>query len=467
MVKQGDVQRLLSATNRWWRDPIGWTDVDPDLREAAEAPYDYVPCPLDDLVSGGLYVLRGPRRVGKSVEVKRAIRALLLADVEPRRIVHVSVDGWRAGNLGLLVDAATQLTPDHGERFWFIDEITSIPDGWPDRIKWLRDNDARFRRDTVVLTGSSASSLTSSVKALADRRGQATDPDRVLLPMGFRTFADLTGPDPLPDEVVGLRLADLTQAVLRAATSRLVPWLDQLVMAWESYIQIGGFPRAVSRWIVHREVDEALRRGLLDVIAGDAFGRADWSRTQTMGFLDRLVAGLGSPANHTAIAEDIRVSPATVSRRLDDLREAFVIWTAYREDQMRPKLRAQEKVFFTDPIYARLTYDGPPDLTTLSEQQLGMSLLRHIEARHPGRYLDGDRVMHHRTATRKEVDFVSPDLGDLAIESKYVDGRWRAEAATLRASRWRGIVATRSVLDLDDADVMAIPTAMLAWLVDT
>ena len=60
MVKQGDVQRMLVATNRWWRDPRGWSRDDPDLREADDAPFRYSAGVLDDLAPGGLYVLRGP-----------------------------------------------------------------------------------------------------------------------------------------------------------------------------------------------------------------------------------------------------------------------------------------------------------------------------------------------------------------------------------------------------------------------
>jgi uncharacterized protein len=206
--------------------------------------------------------------------------------------------------------------------------------------------------------------------------------------------------------------------------------------------------------------------GLLDVVHGDAFANADWSRTQTIAFLARLTDGLASSTNHTAIAEDIDSSPATVRRRLDDLREAFIVWPSYREDALKPKLRAQEKVYFTDPIYTQLAPGARLDLTTLSEQQLGMALLRGLEHDMPGSYTDFARVLHHRTATRKEIDFVGPDFGGAALESKYVDGRWRREAQTLQASSWRGIVATRSELNLDDPQVVAIPTALLAWLVD-
>ena len=62
-MKRGEAQQTLIATNRWWRDPDGWPRSDPDLREASEAPFDYRAGVLANLAAGGLYVLRGPRRV--------------------------------------------------------------------------------------------------------------------------------------------------------------------------------------------------------------------------------------------------------------------------------------------------------------------------------------------------------------------------------------------------------------------
>ena len=97
---------------------------------------------------------------------------------------------------------------------------------------------------------------------------------------------------------------------------------------------------------------------------------------------------------------------------------------------------------------------GAPDPSALSEQQLGMALLRSFERDHPGSYMKFDRVLHHRTRTRKEIDFVGPGLVGIAIESKYVDGRRQRDAQILVASGWRGIVATRSELNLDDRWMM-------------
>ena len=183
--------------------------------------------------------------------------------------------------------------------------------------------------------------------------------------------------------------------------------------------------------------------------------------------MHRIGRGLCAPVNISAVADDIGVSSSSVQRRLDELREAFVVWPCYQEDALRPKLNAQAKVYFTDPVYARLEVDVPLDSSVLSEQQLGTALWRSLERARAGSYLGYDRILYHRTRTRREIDFVGPDLGGWAVESKYVDGRWRRDAQTLLASRWRGIVATRSELNFDDPEVAAVPAAMLAWLLDT
>ena len=465
-MKRGEIQQRLADTNRWWVSPDDWMKDDPDLREAAEALFSrpYTAGVLDDLTLGGLYVLRGPRRVGKSVEVKRTIERLVSSGTEPRRIVHMSVDGWSAADLGRLVGAASHMTPGEGPRWWFIDEIT---DGWPERVKWLRDNDRRFRRDTVVLTGSSSSRLRESIGVLAGRRGRAAAPDRVLLPMGFRSFARLATGRGLPEEVDRLRIADLTASRLSAAAYETAPWLHTLAEAWEDYLQVGGFPAAVAGFLTSPVAAPTLEAELLRVISGDAFSRSRISDLQTNALLGRLTKGLCSLVNVADLSRELELSQPTVQRRIDDLREAFVLWPAPRERNELPYLRARQKLYFTDPIYTRLVPGARLDLTVLSEQQLGMTLLRNLERDHPGSYVQFDRVLHHRSRTGAEIDFAGRDFGGAVIESKYVDGGWRRGAArTIKASGRRGIVATRTEINLEDPEVCAVPTAVLAWLLD-
>jgi hypothetical protein len=99
--------------------------------------------------------------------------------------------------------------------------------------------------------------------------------------------------------------------------------------------------------------------------------------------------------------------------------------------------------------------------------QLGMALHRRLTA--GGADWDGDQgVFHVRTPSRKEIDFVSAALDGAAIEGKYTEGgNWKGDAATVDASAFEGVLATRNVLDSKSAGAWAVPAGMLSYLLDT
>ena len=465
-MKTGYIQKELLRTNRWWSEGSTWTRDDEDLKRASLAPLRYTAGVLDNLTPGGLYTLSGPRRVGKSVAVKQTIKKLLDDGAPPASIAHMSVDGWRVGDLSDLVSSVQQVSPWKGRRYWFIDEITGVLGKWPHRIKWLRDNHPGFGKDTVVLTGSSSSGLRTAMGVLGGRHGPASDPYRVLLPMGFRSFATQIVSRNLPDNVGPLCVSDLRRPNLEEATYQLVTWMNDLTQAWEIYLQVGGFPEGVAGYLGASPV--RLSGELFRIISGGAFRRAQMSDLQSRILLRLLTGGLRSPANIADLARELDVMSVTMKQRIDELRESFVIWPAHRERRGQAQLRARFKIYFTDPIYARLADDDWLDLSVLSEQQLGMVLLRNLERSFPGSYIGFERVLYHRTEAGTEIDFAGPDFGGVAIESKYVDDGWRrGTLRTLKASPWEGIVATRGLIDLNDPDVAAVPAAFLAWLLDT
>jgi hypothetical protein len=59
----------------------------------------------------------------------------------------------------------TWLRGEPGERLWVIDEITGVQGPWPEHVKRLRDGDAHFSADTVILTGSSSARFASEFGA--------------------------------------------------------------------------------------------------------------------------------------------------------------------------------------------------------------------------------------------------------------------------------------------------------------
>lgn len=472
-MNDGQLRRLLTDRSTWWRNE-NWRRADLDLHGAAEAPFVYEPESLADLRPPGLYVLRGPRRVGKSVEVKRAVSSVIEAGDNPRLVFFCSCDGLTAQDVRRLIAVGQGDTETlSGERYWFLDEITAVP-GWATAIKELRDGDPVFRKSCVVLSGSSARDLHEATKALAGRRGEVSDSDRLLLPMGFRSFClSIGGFDSLPDAT--LRPLDLFGAAGEKAISDLLPFFSELDRAWQSYLRVGGFPRAVSDFVRTADVSDAFVDALWAVIAGDGFQGAGISDGKAVALLERLAIGLADPLNASAAARDVGFSDHhRVEARIDSLEMALMVWRCHRVAGELPNLRAQEKVYFVDPLIARLAHlrddrRQAPDESRLTEQQLGLALLRSASRRGPESLLEASTVMFERTPSRAEIDFVGPRLG-VPFESKYVDGPWRRSARTLRAGGG-GILATRTVFELEDrsdaSPVWAVPVGILAWLLDS
>ncbi len=472
-MRRGEIQQQVAVSNLWRVRPNDWHHEDPDLRDASKAPFEYSAGVLSDLCRGGLYVLLGPRRVGKSVEMKLTIQRLLKEGADPRCVVHLAVDGWTARDLDRGVNAVYSLTPSNSHITWFVDEITSIKDGWPARIKWLRDNHPRFRDDTVVLTGSSSSNLNESLSALAGRRGPTSVPDRVLLPFGFRTFADLIHGEAPLTSVERINLSRVTSHELQDAVLAVSGWMHTLISAWDLYLHVGGFPQAVTEFLDTRLPDTNLPRTLRRIIGADAFARARISELQTDVLLRLLQQRIGAPINRSRLAREIDVSPDTARRHLDRLRDSFITWpmhqaTVGREGTLRPQPRSQSKVYFTDPAYFRFgTPHAALDMTKATEQQLGVALSRSFEHHEGGRYLMFDRLMFGRTASGAEIDFVGPGLGDWVVESKFSENvRLGRVGQTIRSTTRPGIVVTTDMIDLSNPDLLAIPAGVFAYLID-
>lgn len=472
-TKVGILAETLASLNPWWRTAT-WEGDDPDLRSARQSGLAYSSDVLANLQSGGLYVLRGPRRVGKTVAAKQAIARLIHEGVPALSIVRFAADGTAASDLRSIVQRVTLPAPPPGQqRFWFIDEVTGATGEWPATVKWLRDNDPSFSEATVVITGSDAEALTGAIGLWAGRRGEATQRDRVLLPMGFRTFVRLVWPG-VP-ETPRLPLADLRTSGARDAFAGLQPWLADLRRCWDLYLGYGGYPISVAAAKRGERTPGWFLDDIFTVIFKDVFRESRASVTATTDIVARLMEGMGSPANLTTIAMDTDMAPTTVTRHLSYLRNGYLAWVCPQRSprQWMALAGAQSKVYAVDPLVARLSHLKNParddlDPTLLNEMMLGMAIRRAMVA--AGQEWEGDdQLFYWRTPTRKEIDFVSSALGGSAIEAKFVDdGRWKGEARTVEASEWRGVVATRSVLDTSEQDgAWAVPSGVLAYLLDT
>jgi uncharacterized protein len=470
-INEGEVGRAVRRDSPWWSD-AAWVDRDRDLRAAGQSGLNYDPTPLGGMVPDGLYLLYGPRRVGKTVAIKRTIQRLLSTEVDPLRVVRVSVDGWKANRLGTLHDYVTRVaTTSIGSatRYWFIDEITSTQGEWWSVIKDLRDNTS-FGDDCVVLTGSSNRNLDEAIKAFAGRRGSAINPDRCLLPMTFRQFcASLGGVD---HSISALRPDELRSDLARDVWHSLVPVTDDLVAAWQAYLEVGGYPKAVGDWRTRNHIEPSTWGALWDVVRGEAV-TDQVNEAAVASVMGGIARRLTSTFAVRPTAEDLGMRHETLERRIDALIQAFLVWRCPAAD---PHGRAdhgrQSKLYFLDPLIARipelLTKAAAVDITHLNEQQLGVALSAWNERAHSGSIRSGGWVTHHRSG-QAEIDFVGrcADNGERAttLDGKYISGSWKRDALSIRNSTFgSGILATRDVLSLDPEDpVWAVPASFIAY----
>ncbi|WP_086055629.1 AAA family ATPase [Protofrankia coriariae] len=431
------------------------------------------PC-LDGLVNGGLYLLRGPRRVGKTVAVKQTIVDLVGRGTPPQTIVRIAADAWSAEDLRTVVqNTALPPVPPGTTRWWLFDEITGTTGDWAAQIKWLRDNDPEFALATVVLTGSSAAGLTTASGVLAGRRGRIDHGDRTLLPLGFRTFARLLRPH-LPG-VPAVDLARLRGDTARTAYAELLPWLDDLVIAWETYLMYGGFPIAVAAARAGTPVPAWFVDDVFNVVFRDAFAASQRSQTSTAALMERLMQSMAAPANMSRIGADLDLKHDVVARHIRYLGDAYLLWHCPQkaERAWTARERAQDKLYAIDPLVARLAHLRNParsdiDITVLTEMQTGLALQRCAYAHGTG-WAEDLFLFHLRASSRREIDFVAEQLAGTAVESKYVEGgAWRGATATISAAGYGGLMVTRNVLDTrDENGPWAIPAGILCYLIDT
>jgi predicted AAA+ superfamily ATPase len=487
-VRDDELRRLLSLSNPWWGtaagggDRLAWTADQRllagrsryDLGYRSDILSDIAAEPLDD----SLVILTGPRRVGKSVAMLDAVATLCARrDIDPRQLIHVPCDGMKDRDLRRVITLARALTASadldgQRRRAWFFDEISDVL-GWTSVLKQARDL-STFGDDTVIATGSRwAGNEAVHGHLIAGRAGTAGRRRvRQLLPMSFGDYIAATNSS-LPQ--VPPCPADIQSPAAEAALREVEFLVDAYDLAWQDYLTSGAFPRAVAEYARSGRVSEAFVRDLLGWLRTDIDPDAPQESVPLL--LAEIAARASSPFNVRAAAESLRYgSRGILDRRIARLVNSYAALRCHqRDDSGRLVVGAQSKLYLVDPVLAWVAcHSSPglpnPDFTTLTESALAVALARRIEAADEGRWPDDDTIGYARTRSGSEVDFCPVRIPGAAgpamttpIESKWVDAGWRGDSRNLHGKYGAGVVATKSVLDLDQP-VWAVPAPLVALL---
>ncbi|MHB1500015.1 MAG: ATP-binding protein [Candidatus Dormibacteria bacterium] len=474
----------IIRANPWWRGQ-GWEAGDPHLQRLAGQPARLPAPEVDaiDLITPSLHIVRGPRQVGKSTDLKLIVQRSLREGRRPESILYLALDlleGQPFPELVRTVRRAGQLASVLSWGLLLLDEVTTVP-RWRLALKALWDEGA-IDRSVTICTGSSAVDLArAESESLAGRRGEGVD--WLVLPQDLGAFARAVVRSlPAPP---GLDVEEITSADGQLLMLDMHRHLPDLRLALERYLRFGGLPAAVAeasrglagpseatRRVLHDSLLLEIRRKGASVPAADAL-------------LERLMRSLGSRVSWQRMAEEMTVplggkrarhTTATDRRTLQDYIQllatgyfALVVY-CWRQDSGTADLSKDKKVYFGDPLLHTITADRvglAPNPHAQVENALAVHLFRRYEPqeRQPGTFAAPDRLHVWGTKTGGEIDFVcGPRSAIHAVEVADWERLNRQKATgPMRALPGRpSLVATKDHLEFSTS-MNLVPAALVLW----
>lgn len=354
-----------------------------------------------------------------------------------------------------------------GRWLFLFDEITQV-EGWPRGVKYAWDHGA-VRDDVLILTGSTARDMVEGAELLPGRRGE--DVDHVQLPTSFRSFArhvadvEIDVPVVNPTAILGDQQ--------RSHVRRTALALESLNGALSDYLTCGGLPAAVDDWLRQGEVTRRTLRTIWQAVAGD-LSKGGLQRETGLKLIERVAIGLGGPFAWARAAREMDVHPDTAKRYVRFLTLGFTLLPLFFWDLSEASFNKakQRKVYFRDPVFARLPAAARSTQRSVAEDGLVEGLVAEAIYRAvPMSLLETlplpRSVGYWKATSGREIDFLAdPTRALLPVEVKWGDASSSISNArkAISATFERGIVLSRSTLDLERV-VPTIPVSVFLYLV--
>jgi len=476
---------LLIEQNPWWSQPDGWEARDPHLRRLSAQPVE-LPALVADRIAlrePAVHVVRGPRQVGKSTEMKLLAKKALAGGRRATDVLYVTLDLLAGEGSASAVDTvrrAKELSRCGEGAVLLLDEVTAVKD-WQVAVKYLWDAGI-IDRDVVVCTGSSAIDLrVGAAERLPGRRGAGLD--FLALPRSFAAFAralDSRIPGS-PDLAPGQLAAQQSRDVLEDARVHL-PTLQR---ALELYAAFGGLPAAVAEAASGATAPtQAVKRVVHDALTKEV-ARKGASEPALRALLERVTRSLGSKVNWARMAREMDVSlgphrrpgkaphGSTVRDYFEFMAAAYFLLVIYfwRRDAGGASISRDKKIYFADPLLHTVAHDLAPglavDMPALVENLVALALFRRTEppARQAETFAMPDELHVWETAGGGEIDFVCGGRDvPVAVEVRYQRSPDLRKAAAIgRALPGSPVLlVTRDLLQVN-ASWAAVPAALALW----
>ncbi|MEE9224401.1 MAG: ATP-binding protein, partial [Thermoplasmata archaeon] len=446
------------------------------------------------LEPGSVYLLRGPRQVGKSTLIKQHIRELIQKDVDPHSIMYYPCDYvGSVRELRRIIEFHLERNRGAENLYIFLDEITYLRN-WNREIKAQVDA-GLLRRAALILTGSGAAQLRRQAEQLPGRGLEGNQ--YLLYPLTFREFL-LQASDSITKgqdvelmrslATVRKRLEDISFSLEDSSQEQMdtldkfMPYGPDLDALLRFYLMTGGFPQTINRFARAslKSIEDEAYNTMMQVVLGD-FSKQGKEEALARQIIEGILRRHGTRFSYPTLTNEVDATHPTVLQYLETLNDSLLTQTIYSIDFKRgtSRYKADKKVYLSDPFlyhstnaFAKGLEGFPLSVESLDDETILSSLVESVVASH----LTQTRVAPYLAEPmtflyffynpRKEVDFVyRKKSGEFTgIEVKY--GRQETKYRFPNISQLKErIILTRDSVEFDKDEPQA-PVALFLSLLD-
>jgi len=235
------------------------------IRKFEKSRFKYLPSFMNELGSykNGVYLIKGPRQIGKTTILKLIIRNLIKKNINPSNILYTTLDLVKDENelTQLLLDYFSMKgkNKDKEKLYLLLDEVSSVSN-WQKSIKYLYDT-GKLENSFVVLTGSSSYDLKKSSERLPGRREFGKD--IVYLPVTFKEY--IVQKYNIDFEYILEDLFEMDENDLKTMNLKNLRFKDD----FKTYIATGGFPKVINDFLENNIISEETLNTYKNYLYGD------------------------------------------------------------------------------------------------------------------------------------------------------------------------------------------------------
>lgn len=445
-----NILEKMCNQNPWW-EKSGLIENDYHIKDLRSKKYVFLNKDfLDYEFKDGVYIVTGPRQIGKTTHLKLLIKKMI-SENNKENFLYFNCDILDSKNdIAELIKKYLKEFKPRGRKFIILDEITSVKDSIL-AIKYLIDLGEK-EKITYILTGSSSVSIKKTGEFLPGRRGKGKD--FIFSPISFSEFLSAEYPD------INFKLANgksLEKFYLKF--DKKIPLSTEL----GKYLISGGIPRVVNDYLENREISLDSFALYRDWIVSEIAKNGKKEHIAKV-ILQRILFSIGSDISYNAFASDTGVgSHNTIYDYINFFEDAFIAKQIYNYDYRQRKVNFKKnKKIYLKGLFLFWLLNGwlNGDFASYKKVSANPELLGKLAENAAFIHLEslfGD-ISFYRAD--KEIDFI---FDNFAWECKYQNKIAPSDFEEMRKFKGGKFVVTKDKFDIG-GDVKFIPLKLFLLL---